>query len=216
MAFDSVQRLVAADTDDSIDVYARVAGTTELISTGPATQNEEIPAKLLGVSGDGSRIAFNTVESLVSVDTDDRMDVYSRTVAGLERFGAGSPTAGASATAAATKRGRTVLLSAESVAPRMKVGRAAQSSPRRVKLKMTCPKTEETGPCRGSVRLKALGGRTSGKGTFSVKAGRSKPVTVKLRSSVKGGKSWKAIVRIKASDRLGNSARTSSRLTVRG
>ncbi|MBK8295180.1 MAG: hypothetical protein IPK93_10550 [Solirubrobacterales bacterium] len=85
VAFDSAQRLVAADTDNSNDVYVRANGETQLVSTGPTSRNEEINAKLLGVSGDGSEVAFTTVESLVGVDTDDHMDVYKRSVTGIDR-----------------------------------------------------------------------------------------------------------------------------------
>lgn len=51
IAFDSAQRLVAEDTDNSNDVYARVGGQTQLISTGPASADEDINAKLISVSG---------------------------------------------------------------------------------------------------------------------------------------------------------------------
>ena len=216
IAFDSAQRLVAADTDDSNDVYVRANGDTQLISTGPAASaNAEIDAKLLGVSGNGSQVAFTTVESLVGVDTDEHMDVYRRAATGVDRLDATTTRAAVSADLSKGSS-RTVLLSAESIAPKMKIGKARQKSARVATVRISCPRAEETGPCRGTLRLKPKSARgATGKGTFRIKAGTGRAVSVKLGSSVKDRKAWRARVRVVASDRLGNSRRSSRAIVIR-
>jgi hypothetical protein len=76
--FQTNERLVGADTDDSRDVYERAGGQTMQVSTGPAGGNGAVTAFLAGVSADGTRVFFSTYESLVSADTDGRLDVYER------------------------------------------------------------------------------------------------------------------------------------------
>jgi hypothetical protein len=51
---------------------------TELVSIGPAGGNGAYPSNYAAVSSDGTRIFFQTSESLVSADTDARIDVYER------------------------------------------------------------------------------------------------------------------------------------------
>lgn len=215
VAWDTAQPLVAADTDSSNDVYARIDGETQLVSTGPSSNGEEINAKMLGVSNDGSRVAFTTTESLVALDTDTKMDVYGRSLGIVDRVGGDEQPARASASAK-KRRSRTFLISAESNAPKMKVGKASMKKSRAATVRLTCPKNEETGPCRGIVSLKPKSkAGASGKGSFSIKAGRSKAVRVKLGSAVEAGRAWPATVRLKASDRLGNTARSVRRISVR-
>ena len=50
----------------------------ELISTGPAGGNGAADSEFRGASSDGARVFFDTDESLVSADTDTRLDVYER------------------------------------------------------------------------------------------------------------------------------------------
>jgi hypothetical protein len=76
--FQTDEQMVAADTDSTVDIYERTAGTTTLISTGPDGGNGEFNADFLDASKDGSRAAFETTESLVSADTDSARDVYER------------------------------------------------------------------------------------------------------------------------------------------
>ena len=79
--FETLESLVAADTDTSYDVYERVGNTTTLISTGPAGGNGAADAYFGGVSADASKVFFLTTESLVSGvngDTDNQQDVYQR------------------------------------------------------------------------------------------------------------------------------------------
>ena len=76
--FSTAESLVGADTDTQIDLYERSGGQTTLISTGPDGGNGEFDASPNGVSADGARVLFSTAESLVSADTDTRIDVYER------------------------------------------------------------------------------------------------------------------------------------------
>jgi hypothetical protein len=87
--FETGEPLVASDTDAQcsdqdgfagpcIDVYERSAGTTTLLSTGPAGGNGSFSARFRGVSKDGAHVFFTTRESLVSSDTDAATDIYER------------------------------------------------------------------------------------------------------------------------------------------
>jgi hypothetical protein len=78
--FETAESLVASDTDTAADVYERFAGATTHISFGPAGGNAAIAALFSGASDDGSRVFFDTRESLMTSDTDIVRDVY---VAGL-------------------------------------------------------------------------------------------------------------------------------------
>jgi hypothetical protein len=71
-----------------VDLYVRdlAAGTTELVSTGPAAGAGHFDARFpviarQAVSEDGNRVFFVTAEPLVSEDADDRSDVYQRDLA---------------------------------------------------------------------------------------------------------------------------------------
>ena len=78
--FRTAERLVGADTDSAPDIYVRsgAAGTTTLVSTGPAGGNGAFAAEFARASADGSRVLFETAERLVSADTDAVADVYLR------------------------------------------------------------------------------------------------------------------------------------------
>ena len=77
--FQTDDKMVAADTDDSIDIYERSGNTTTLISTGPNGGNGDFGADFFDASKDGSRVAFETNESLVAADNDGGVrDVYER------------------------------------------------------------------------------------------------------------------------------------------
>ena len=69
---------MSADTDARDDVYERSGGQTTLVSTGPAGGNGTNNAFFAGASADGGRVFFQTVEPLVSADTDTEFDVYER------------------------------------------------------------------------------------------------------------------------------------------
>jgi hypothetical protein len=62
------ERHVAADTDFWNDTYVRHGGTTELLSVGPVGGNAAIQALYKGNSADGTKVWFETVETLTSDD----------------------------------------------------------------------------------------------------------------------------------------------------
>jgi hypothetical protein len=92
--FQTDEQMVAADADTSIDIYERSGTTTTLISTGPNGGNGEFGADFFDASKDGSRVAFETNETLVSTDTDGGFrDVYER-ANGVTSLVSVGPTAG--------------------------------------------------------------------------------------------------------------------------
>ncbi len=74
------EQLAAADTDESSDVYERSGTTTTLISTGLEGEEGVGPhdAQFAAASADGSRVFFETSESLDPADEDAVGDVYER------------------------------------------------------------------------------------------------------------------------------------------
>jgi hypothetical protein len=76
--FRTSERLVSADTDNALDVYMRENGTTTLMTTGPNGGNGAFSAVFRAISKDGSRVFFQTSESLVSADLGTATDVYER------------------------------------------------------------------------------------------------------------------------------------------
>jgi hypothetical protein len=84
--FTTDEKLDSNDNDNCLaigcdDVYMRSGGTTTWVSNG-GSANE--PASFAGASADGSRIFFETAESLGGGDSDGRIDVYE--------YAGGSPT----------------------------------------------------------------------------------------------------------------------------
>jgi Tol biopolymer transport system component len=85
--FTTQERLVGADTDDSIDLYMRnlVGGTTTLVSTGeaacrPGCGNGEFDVSPRGISDNGAYAYFTTAEPLASADGDTALDIYAHSV----------------------------------------------------------------------------------------------------------------------------------------
>jgi hypothetical protein len=76
--FETLERLVSADTDNRNDVYESASGVTSLVSTGPAGGNGGVDAFFYGASADGASVLFGTSERLTSADTDAASDVYER------------------------------------------------------------------------------------------------------------------------------------------
>jgi Tol biopolymer transport system component len=84
--FATTGQLSPADTDSAIDIYARdlPSGPTELVSEGvgpclPACGNDSSDdAVFAGSSSDGSKVFFETTESLAESDVDTGNDVYRR------------------------------------------------------------------------------------------------------------------------------------------
>jgi hypothetical protein len=194
VAFETRQSLVAADRDGSMDVYLRNDGTTELVSTGSKSAVE-----LLGLSADGRAVIFATKGQLTNEDGDKERDVYLRRAARVLKAAAASRAPG-------PRRHMVVLISAESIAPRMQVGpkgRILRSG--RAAVRLACPKTEQSGPCHGAVRIvSATGGRGVGRAGFKVSAGRAKWVALRVHGSLLPSGGMAPIVRVRGVDRLGN------------
>jgi len=82
--FSTAEQMVPGDTDSQVDVYVRAydAGVGEYVtrevSIGPLGGNDAYDAIYDGVSEDGNRVFFSTVEPLVAADGDHAMDVYMR------------------------------------------------------------------------------------------------------------------------------------------
>lgn len=72
------EQLAPTDLDSVFDIYERSGGTTSQVSTGPGGGNGPYDAFFDRASADGSRVFFETPESLVSADTDSYVDVYQR------------------------------------------------------------------------------------------------------------------------------------------
>jgi hypothetical protein len=78
VVFRTAEAMVSGDTDANQDLYLRSGGTTTQVSTGPTGGNGETGAIFDGMSSNGSRIWFETLEPLVSSDTDSQFDIYER------------------------------------------------------------------------------------------------------------------------------------------
>lgn len=200
VAFESRQPLVAADRDAAVDVYLRASGQTELVSTGPLSKNANDNAELRGISGDGTTVLFTTKEQLAKRDDDHEQDLYIR------RAGPGG--------------GRPVLISGEAIPPQMGIGSLGLLLPSgEVGVKITCPKTETSGPCHGKVNLaRGRRGAKIGKAAFRIAPGRRKLLQIHLRRSVSEHPPKVVFVRVRGFDQLGNSELAARRvsLAVRG
>ncbi len=78
IAPDPEEPLLAADSDESADIYERFNGATRLISIGEINGNGPFDARLHGISQNGSRAFFVTEERLTSDDDFGQDDVYAR------------------------------------------------------------------------------------------------------------------------------------------
>jgi hypothetical protein len=165
VAFETRQGLVAADKDNSTDVYVRANGRTELVSTGPLDRDAKSRAELLGISADGTTVVFASTEALTRRDGDRGRDIY--------RWRNGPHEA------------RTALLSAETIPPRMRISRRARLlASGAIKVGLACPKLETHGPCAGKVRLtRGRAGGTIGIAPFRIGIGRTRRIEVPLKDS---------------------------------
>lgn len=107
--------------------------------------------------------------------------------------------------------GRVTGLDVDKTATIKVKGAKAKVANRRAKVRLQCPKAEISGPCTGKVRLKDLSGkkRTLGSKTYSIVAGRTGTVKVKLGRATldrigSDGLKVKAVVTVR--DSLGNKA----------
>ena len=76
--FDTTEKITAGDTDSQFDIYDRSAGPRRWSrSASPAATAPSTPSST-ALSGDGSRVFFDTTEKLVAADTDSSFDIYER------------------------------------------------------------------------------------------------------------------------------------------
>ena len=164
VAFETDQRLLAEDQDDQVDVYVNSNGSTTLVSLTSFGGNGGNKARLVGLSGDGSSVAYQTRERMTEFDFDGGATDFF-----LRAPGGDSATARRARAAAARVGTRTILVSEETIAPRIKIRPRLQRRGRsRVKLRISCPSAEVNAPCEGKV---GIGG---GKKPFRIAAGHSR------------------------------------------
>jgi hypothetical protein len=80
--FETSEPLLSVDGDNRPDIYERLGGTTQLVSTGPIGHDGNATPNLTDVSADGLHAFFITEERLTEGDLDTERDVYERTSAG--------------------------------------------------------------------------------------------------------------------------------------
>jgi len=89
--FSTTERLAPSDSDGTRDVYARsVDGRSQHVSDGDLGVDAHIDAIFGGVSADGLRATFSTLEPLGGGDADEALDVYERTATGAIALLSGS------------------------------------------------------------------------------------------------------------------------------
>jgi hypothetical protein len=77
--FETREKLVSADTDNSIDVYERSGGVTTLVSQGPGNFNTATDSFFVGASRDGTKVFVSSYDPLTTSDTDGGYrDIYMR------------------------------------------------------------------------------------------------------------------------------------------
>ncbi len=76
--FETNDRILGADTDNSQDVYDWSEGAVSLASTGPDGGNGDFNVTFAGTTPDGGAAFFETSESLLLADADLAQDVYRR------------------------------------------------------------------------------------------------------------------------------------------
>lgn len=77
--FETDEKLLPSDTDNSFDVYQRFGGTTTRESLG-ATGGNDDPVDVFfdATSNDGTHVFFETDEQLEAADNDNQFDIYDR------------------------------------------------------------------------------------------------------------------------------------------
>ena len=125
VVFATAERLSVADTDSAVDLYERAGGVTTLVSAAPGRGNGPNDACVrfqgcagLAVSSDGTRVVFETADSLTPADTDTAVDVYERS-GGVVRLVSEGGNGGAPAflDAASADGARVIFSTAERLVP---------------------------------------------------------------------------------------------------
>lgn len=210
--FSTWEQLTPEDTDEEVDVYEWVDGHDRLAT--PAADGRQVGSFFQSISPNGRFIVFETFEELVPGDADWKSDLY------LVDMGPQGQ-AGASASAARPgkkrrHRRRLRLVSAESIAPRMRIASAGTFGGGVAHLRLGCPKVETSGPCHGRARLLAPGShKVLASGTFRIRAGRHAKIALRGRALPHGDRSLTALARIRGADLLHNAARVHATVELR-
>jgi len=210
--FQTWASLSPQDTDSEPDVYEWSDETVRLVS--PASDGRQSAAFCSGISPNGRFVAFSTWEQLVPGDNDTRQDVYVIDMGASSASASISRAAGRKHRARRGKRRRLRLITAEAIAPRMRVARRGRLRGGTVALRLRCPKSERSGPCHGRVKLlrranrKLLAG-----GRFRIAVGRRAKVLLRWRRIA--GRPRVALARVRGVDRLGNSAVVERQVSLR-
>jgi Tol biopolymer transport system component len=203
------------DTDAEPDVYEWHDGDVRLVS--PASDGRQSAAFCSGISPNGRYVAFSTWEDLVPGDNDVKSDIY------LIDMGAESTGASASSASRARRhrphrrrhRRRLKLLTAEAIAPRMRIGTVARLHGGSARLRLACPKDERSGPCHGvAVLLRPSSHRVLARGRFRIRAGRRARVELAGRSLSRRDIK-RALARVRGADLLGNAATVTRAVRLR-
>ena len=86
----SEEALASGDADTYQDIYESAGSTLTRLSLGPAGGNGPMHAFFGGISEDGTRVFFETYESLDAGDTDANVDVYERFGGATDHLSAGA------------------------------------------------------------------------------------------------------------------------------
>ena len=79
IVFHSYGHWTADDTDDQQDVFTAAGGAVARVSQGAGGNHSDFLAEAVGLSGDGSRVLFESAENLTADDTDyRRTDMFMR------------------------------------------------------------------------------------------------------------------------------------------
>lgn len=200
-------RLTAEDTDEEPDLYEWSNGRIRLVS--PAGEGRPSASFFQGISPNGRFVAFSTSEELVPGDSDVNRDIY------VIDMGSGAVVAREPVATAARRqpgkrvRGRPRLVTAEAIAPRMRIGIATRTASG-ARLRLRCPKAETSGPCHGRVKLlTAKTHRVLASAGFRIGSGRG--AGVKLGADHLPGR---VLVRVRGADQLGNHRTVSAKLIL--
>jgi hypothetical protein len=209
--FSTWERLSVDDTDDEVDVYEWFEGHDRLAT--PASDGRQVGSFFQSISPNGRYVVFETFEELVPGDRDAKSDLYL-----VDMGPQGNAAASASGSRTGAKRQakrRLRLVSAESIPPRMRVASSGTYRDGAARLHLTCPKAEESGPCRGRVRLLAVGSkRPLATGSFQIGVGRRSKVVLRGSGLPRRG-TIRATARVKGADLLHNVARVRATVKLR-
>jgi hypothetical protein len=210
--FQTWASLSPQDTDSEPDVYEWNDGAVRLVS--PASDGRQSASFCSGISPNGRFVAFSTWEQLLPGDTDTKQDIYVIDMGAANASASISRAARRKGHARRGKRRRLRLITAEAIAPRMRVARGGRLRGRTAVLSLGCPKSERSGPCHGRAKLLSRAKRKLlAAGRFRIPAGRRARVLLRWRRG--SGHPPLALARIRGADQLGNAAVVERKVRLR-